>query len=134
MFSFARCGTTVSDVAVLKRITTLLALILALLVAGVLVLRSTAPNDCITRENLKRIEYGMTKAQVQFVLGGPGTPSDPTDCPEVYRGMLSEALTWEGERGNITVFLNRDSKVSAMATTLPDNEHLLDKLRRRLGF
>jgi len=56
------------------------------------------------------------------------------DCPEVYRGMHSEALKWEGERGNITVFFNRDSNVCAIATTLPDNEPFLDKLRRRLGF
>jgi hypothetical protein len=56
------------------------------------------------------------------------------DCPEVYRGMHSEALKWEGERGNITVFLNRDSNVSAIATTLPDDEPFLDKLRNRLGF
>jgi hypothetical protein len=118
----------------LKWIIALLALILALLIADVLVLRLTAPSDCITRENLKRIEFGMTKAQVQFLLGGPGTPSDPMDCPEVYRGMHSEALTWEGERGNITVFLNRDSEVSAIATTLPVSEPFLDKLRRRLGF
>jgi hypothetical protein len=119
---------------VLKWIITLLALILVLTTAGLLVLRSTRPRDGITRENLKQIEFGMTRAQVQFVLGGPGTPSDPMDCPEVDCGMHSEALRWEGERGNITVFFNRDSKVSAIATTLPDNEPFLDKLRRCLGF
>ncbi len=63
----------------------------------------------VTRVNIHRIEIGMTRAEVEAVLGRGGSP---TGGPHLTLNG-SKAFTWWGEHGTISLAFDDDGRVKA---------------------
>jgi hypothetical protein len=77
-------------------------LLIALLAAALLLAPTPRRASAITRENFDRIQVGMTKADVEAILGGP--PGKYTDRPDPvdYHG-ISFRHWWIGDEAVITI-------------------------------
>jgi len=120
------------------------------------------PRSAITRENAEKIAEGMTRADVEAILGGPARDEttgpvvlDRYDDPDVveqraalYEHLLVESLRnqaagvrfpqpaeWHSNQVSILVHFNREGCVTD-CTSMPrrsKDESPLDMLRRWLG-
>jgi hypothetical protein len=105
------------------------------------------PRTAITRENVAKVELGMTLPEVVAILGGPArdettgpTERDPdVDGPEIDPDYLNgqpdpSAYTWQSDRVAILVLFGSDDRVEdfGVRQSRRTRESLLDMLRRWL--
>jgi hypothetical protein len=92
---------------------------LALASAGALVLWNQPPE--ITREKYDRIHKGMTRAEVEALLGSPGdystsplvTMSSLSLDPYDYKGIPPEpGLVWTADIGVVEIWFDEDNRVT----------------------
>jgi hypothetical protein len=118
-----------------------------LLGAGAVVLLALAgllawvacPRAGVTRANYERIREGMTRRQVEALLGGPADDlaERGQDLP-LLLGPDEDALIgdlWAGEEATIIVAFGSDGRVARkqLVRALPE-ESLRDRLRRLLPW
>lgn len=84
----------------------------AILLAFTLLLQSSCSNRRITRANVDEVADGMSKKQVESILGPP-TAVDNTD----FVVMKKMTYLYRQENGNVTVVF-KDDKVIEKQTTL----------------
>jgi hypothetical protein len=85
---------------------------LAVVVAARVIVLWQQP-DRITRENCDRIREGMTRAEVEAILGPPGDyttwPTDITRWPRGTDWRMGDLFAeWRGDEGRILVLLDQD--------------------------
>jgi hypothetical protein len=107
---------------------------LLLVLAGALVLLRP-PGPCpVTRGAYERIEPGMSRTEVEEILGGP--PGDYRTRPTRVEEGPGSGFTWEGwwgDEGMVEVCFRGDSVlVTRFQETLPPGPGLLETLRWRL--
>jgi hypothetical protein len=98
-----------------------------------LVLRPRPPSR-VTWGNFERIEHGMSRAQVEAILGpASGEPADNTIAATAV-GPGGTVAAWVGDEWSITVGFDRtDAAVSlGFAAAAPYKESAFDNMRWRL--
>jgi hypothetical protein len=127
-------------VAVLRRRSVLLpasAVTLALGVACAYLGRPYPPGPGVRYANVERIELGMTRPEVEAIIGLPAqhqvggdsgqfTPNAPAD--------YHTALMWSDAECDIWVFLDRDGRVISREGVGGRPPSWLDRLQQRLGY
>jgi hypothetical protein len=111
---------------------------LALLAVGVLLLW---PRTAITRENAAKIREGMTRAEVEAILGKTPVPR-PTDKKIWHRTpngaeMFVGDYWWEGDMVVIVAFDDAGKVRETQTFEVPDSarrDTFLDRVRRWLGL
>ncbi len=123
------------------------------LVAAAVALWLLWPRIAITPENGERIRLGMTRSEVEEILGGPpgdyagpeafaaaGRCGDPMDARAVIRRWSGEPderwQQWLSDDALVLVHLDAHGRVSAthVYSVSAYREPLLDRLRRWLGL
>jgi hypothetical protein len=92
----------------------------------------------ITRENFNRIVSGMSRAEVEAILGPPGDyRTGPTSLgagsATTFRSPEGLVLWWEIDTGALSVTLDRSDRVvqtGSMASLPPDDDALRNFLWR----
>jgi hypothetical protein len=120
------------------------------LLGGWLTLGLSRPRHRITRENIERIEQGMTRQEVAALLGAPpgnysrhqipalydpglGHSGPPVDELHDCEGTVEE---WVGDRSAVRVCFAANGRVAKLARgmVLLMEVPLLERLRWRLGL
>jgi hypothetical protein len=125
-----------------KRLLLIFGCLAAVLLAGYVTLRLTAPRHAITSTNVQAIQEGMTEAEVVEILAVPAGNYSTGK----YQGVEHYAIVslifsrggkvWLGDEAGIWVQFDQAGKVcdkSCVWFTRPE-ESLLAKLRRWLGM
>ena len=124
-----------------KRLLLILACFAAMLMAGYVTLRLTAPGrHQITEENCKAIQIGMTEEEVNAILGvesgdySTGAYKEDTAYKLLIRQGSGKA--WIADDAAIRVSFNEAGKVAAICFTSGPGEPntFLNKVRRWLGM
>jgi hypothetical protein len=84
------------------------------------------PRPGVTKANFDRIQDGMTKAEVERLLGGTGLPFHGFANQEPLRTFV-----WSGDDGSIAFVEITDNSVVSKQWR-PSTESITDKLRRWL--
>jgi hypothetical protein len=117
-------------------------LLMLALPAGLVVLAVAAgwfwPRAAITRESAAKIEVGMTRAEVETILGGPADPrgEDSTLWPDDVIPAGSRLIVgpfWVGDDVLVVVAFDRTGRVQAVRVLGRARVTLADRLRRWLG-
>jgi hypothetical protein len=100
-----------------------LVLVLVLLIAAAVFARKPRP-DRVTRENLDRIETGMSRAEVEAILGAPGDyRTQPTEYVDLGGSIMhprfgpdgqpidNSIWYWRGNDLDICLFADESGKV-----------------------
>jgi hypothetical protein len=99
----------------------------------------------VTPDNFRRLHEGMSRAEVEAIMGGPSQTSYP--LIKLYGRPLTHMEIWRGERCTIYLRFHDDRKYTVVecgcldtgngATTLiaeyPPNKDFFDWLRQRVG-
>jgi hypothetical protein len=105
---------------------------LALLAAVAFVALVTWPrSDRATQENFNRIRRGMSRAEVEAILGPPGDYRSGETHDFVTRGWLPGDLIWETDHVIIIVHFHESGRVrfqSIQLVSVRDSSDPLDKL------
>ena len=147
-------------VGTMKRKLKWTAVVVAVLLLGVGAALLLWPRDRITRESWEKIRIGMTVAEVEDILGGPGIPYEDfltlQDRAEVVEGHfsidepkdswvpmdlwketeLANTRFWLGGRGTLGILFDRQRKVASkvFVTTKVRDPNFIDRLRDWLGW
>ncbi len=110
------------------------------------------PRTAITRENAAKLKAGMTLAEVEAILGGPGQyelagrAAEAEPAARAWDAVLilgfppgaTAAKRWDGEGLAVRVFLDEGGRVAGTQcltiAVYPLHETPLDRLRRWLGL
>ena len=109
-----------------KRALLTLACIVAILLGGVFLLWLTAPK---IDERLAKIQNGMTRADVEAILGPPKHQQQLRNFFDV-----KELSGWNLGGGTLFVGFDKDGKVCDKEYFKPESDSLLQRLRRWLGM
>jgi hypothetical protein len=112
--------------------------LVALIVSGASVGFRSAPAT-ITKENYDRIRLGMTRSEIEAILGPPGDyttrpTSDLWQYGMFFRLSLNESLIWRSDAGTLGIRFN-DAGISSgkgWADTNPEDHGVIGNLRWRL--
>jgi hypothetical protein len=108
--------------------------------AGVVVLWPEPPLIRVTEENLNRVRPGMTRTEVEAILGPPGdyrthpTDSFPPRGPNpVSSGVSFTSLQWQSDTIDVQICVapNGDMQWMKAMSAQPTNLGPLDRLRWR---
>jgi hypothetical protein len=111
----------------------LIGLLLACIGGVVLVVVALLPPPPgITKENFDRIEVGMTRAEIEAILGGPANGRDPRN------GLRIGLNAWEDDSSGDLATIDFDEKDRVTSKhwwfELPDDRTLWEKLIDRLPW
>lgn len=113
----------------------------AIALAGLVVIcacliRPAPSRPGVTWANVKRIEVGMTQAQVEAIVGGPSPgwsygPDPITDnSPPDYHAVM----LWSATECDILVYFDRDGRVISREGVGSNGSGWLGWLRARIGL
>ena len=88
----------------------------------------------ITRNNYSRIQRGMTRAQVEEILGKPQKPSSQVAALYPQNGLRGSPdgaylVEWFSRGGKIEVYFDREDRVRSAAYERPRTRDFFDKVR-----
>jgi hypothetical protein len=105
-----------------------LVVLVAILGLTLLILARPNPTGRVTQANYNRLHEGLTRAEVEGLLGSGHELYSP-DSP--YAGRL---LAWQGEELGILVVFDTSGRVSGATTLTGRPESVRQRVLRRLGF
>jgi hypothetical protein len=111
-----------------RRIAAVTAVAAAMAGVALLVLMRPNPPGPVTWANAARLALGMTRAELEDVLG-PGKDLAPPNSP--YTGRL---LGWQGDGLSVIVLLDDSGRVERVWAIKDPPESPRQRLRRRLGL
>ena len=138
-----------------KRLLLIFGCLAAVLLAGYVTLRLTAPRHRITPENIRAIKKGMTEQEAEEILGAPAGDYSSAKNREWFVDTinfrdgtgstiplfsLSDLVEkrggkfWVGDEAIIWVSFDEAGQATEMYGSVFPNESLLAKLRRWLGM
>lgn len=95
-----------------RRLIPLLASLVCLVVLMlVLVALSRPASSKVTKENVEKIEVGLTLAEVEVIFGGPSVDSKPHTLFWRDGNDGGPILTWRGNGKSVMVHFDRDNMV-----------------------
>lgn len=98
-------------------------LALAVVLAGALVVR---PHPVVNRANFERVNEGMTRAEVEAILGR--LPGDDAPAPD------AAVCSWMGDGTEILVAFDKNGRVEGCALVEPRGAAFFYRLRAWLGW
>jgi hypothetical protein len=91
------------------------------------------PSSRTTQDNSDRIKIGMTRAEVQAILGPPGDYRTNAPPPRGWPSGSGLRSTWEADDGTIQVVFNSDDCV-ASCSFFPNAGERRDGFNQVLGW